>query len=62
MNKLAKALGVEITFVDAHLKDESWVTWVAERVQEVRKQRAQIMVSSAVESGSAIDMIAGELI
>lgn len=45
MNKLAKALGVKITFVDAHLKDESWVTWVAERVEEVRKQRVRIMAS-----------------
>lgn len=45
MTKLAKALGVKITFVDAHLKDEPWVKWVAERVEEVRKQRVGIMVS-----------------
>lgn len=46
MTKLAKALGVKVSFVDASLKDEPWVKWVAEQVREVRQQRVKIMVSA----------------
>ncbi|ORY77601.1 hypothetical protein BCR35DRAFT_305355 [Leucosporidium creatinivorum] len=54
MSKLAKALGVEITFVDAHLKDESWVRWVAERVEEVRRERRAIMAKARNINPSSI--------
>ncbi|GAA5934989.1 hypothetical protein JCM1841_007076 [Sporobolomyces salmonicolor] len=43
MSQLAKALGLKITFVDASLKDEPFIRWIAERVVEVRKERLRIM-------------------
>lgn len=49
MTTLARALGLEIEFIDASLKDEPFVKWIAERAVEVRKQRREIMVSSRVE-------------
>ena len=52
MSKLARALGVQVTFVDASLKDEPWVKWVAERVLEVRRQRVQIMVGLRLGAAS----------
>lgn len=51
MTTLARALGLEIEFIDASLKDEPFVKWIAERAVEVRKQRREIMVSSRVLKG-----------
>lgn len=47
MRKLAEALGVEITFVDAADKSEPFIRWIGERVGETRGLRARMMVSSA---------------
>jgi hypothetical protein len=44
MRKLAKGLGVEITFVDAASKDESFIKWIGERVAETRVLRRELMV------------------
>ncbi|GAA5876128.1 hypothetical protein JCM1840_002777 [Sporobolomyces johnsonii] len=43
MSQLAKAHGLKITFVDASLKDEPFIRWIAERAVEVRKERLRIM-------------------
>lgn len=47
MSKLARALGVEITFVDAADKREPFIKWIAERVAESRALRTSVMVSSS---------------
>ncbi|KAM0791918.1 hypothetical protein ACM66B_004172 [Microbotryomycetes sp. NB124-2] len=46
MTQLAKALGVEIEFVDASSKDEPFMKWIAERAVEVRRQRIEIMAEA----------------
>lgn len=43
MNKLARALGLRITFVDATRKDGPLVRWIAERVQEIRERKRAIL-------------------
>lgn len=45
MRKLADALGVEITFVDAARKEEPFIQWIGERVVESREKRRAVMVS-----------------
>ena len=45
MTRLANALGLELTFVDASLKDEPFIRWIAERAKEVRVQRLEHIVS-----------------
>lgn len=49
MRRLAKALGVEFTFVDAANKDEMFIQWIGERVMESREERKKVMVSFACE-------------
>lgn len=44
MSKLARALGVEVTFVDAADKGEGFIKWIAERVMESRDLRKVVMV------------------
>lgn len=46
MSKLARALGVEVTFVDAADKGEGFIRWIGERVGESRKLRQEVMVRS----------------
>ncbi|GAA5888998.1 hypothetical protein JCM6882_009712 [Rhodosporidiobolus microsporus] len=46
MTQLAKAHGLNLTFVDASLKSEPFIRWIAERVVEVRKQRLSIMAKA----------------
>jgi len=46
MTKLARALGVEITFVDASSKEEPFIRWIAEQAVIVRKQRLEIMAKT----------------
>lgn len=41
--KLADALGLRITFVDAESKEASFNKWIAERVYEVRQQKVALM-------------------
>lgn len=45
MQKLARALGLKIVFVDAFSKKEPFVKWIAERVAEVRGRKKALMVS-----------------
>ncbi|BGP19317.1 hypothetical protein JCM10213_006195 [Rhodosporidiobolus nylandii] len=53
MSDLAKAHGLKITFVDASLKSEPFIRWIAERAVEVRKDRLRIMAESqGVEEGT----------
>ena len=44
MGKVARALGLEIEWVDARRKEEGFVKWIAERVLEVRKEKVRLMV------------------
>ncbi|ORY87454.1 hypothetical protein BCR35DRAFT_338770 [Leucosporidium creatinivorum] len=46
MEKLAKALGVELTFVDATPPTTPILRWIAERVMEVREKKVKVMVKS----------------
>ncbi|GAA6010964.1 hypothetical protein JCM10207_004016 [Rhodosporidiobolus poonsookiae] len=43
MSELARAHGLQLTFVDATLKSEPFLKWIVERAVEVRKERLQIM-------------------
>lgn len=45
MTKLAKALGLEIIFVDAVDKESPFIRWIAEQVLEVRKRKSRLIVS-----------------
>lgn len=45
MDQLARAHGIELTFVDAVNKSEPFIKWIAERAAEVRPQRLEVMVS-----------------
>jgi len=51
MSKLGSALGVTITFVDAALKTEPFIQWIAERVKEQRESRSKILVSTNTTEG-----------
>lgn len=44
MRKLASALGLKITWVEARRKEEGFVRWIAERVLEVRREKVRLMV------------------
>lgn len=46
MEKLAKALGVELTFVDAMSPTAPILRWIAERVVEVREKKIKVLVTS----------------
>ncbi|KAM0747280.1 hypothetical protein T439DRAFT_329028 [Meredithblackwellia eburnea MCA 4105] len=46
MLKLASALGITITFIDAAVKDEPFFQWIAERVAETRKERVALMAKT----------------
>ncbi|GAA6023547.1 hypothetical protein JCM10207_005713, partial [Rhodosporidiobolus poonsookiae] len=46
MNKLARALGIEITFVDAADKHEPFIQWIAEKVVESRDERRKVMAKA----------------
>ena len=46
MRKLARALGLEIIFVDALDKESPVISWIAERVLEVRMRKARLIVRS----------------
>ncbi|KAK4697252.1 hypothetical protein P7C70_g8241, partial [Phenoliferia sp. Uapishka_3] len=56
MGKLARALGLNITFVDAANKDDNFFGWIAERVAETRAVRAALMVSPS-SSPSSLYMV-----
>nr|AIC33784.1 glycosyltransferase family 25 [Puccinia cf. psidii AE-2014] len=43
MRKLAAALGINITFIDAISKEHPMIGWIGERVSEVRKQKVKLM-------------------
>ncbi|ORY77595.1 hypothetical protein BCR35DRAFT_280062 [Leucosporidium creatinivorum] len=58
MNKLARALGVEVTFVDAADKGEGFIKWIAERVGESRQLRASVMAKARHTSPSSIGGLA----
>ena len=45
MRKLGRALGLELTFIDAAKKEEPFFQWIAERVAETRVKRRALMVS-----------------
>lgn len=53
MAKLAQALGIDLTFVDAADKHEPFLQWIAERVRESRDLRVKVMVSSRARGGGA---------
>lgn len=42
--QLAKAHGLDVTFVDAAHKNEPWIKWVAEQAQVVRRERLELTV------------------
>lgn len=44
INKIARALGIRVSFVDASIKDEPFFQWIAERVAETRARRVGLMV------------------
>lgn len=44
MERLARALGIEIEFIDAFDKSEPFFGWIAERVKESRQMRKKILV------------------
>ncbi|GAA5821581.1 hypothetical protein JCM11251_000920 [Rhodosporidiobolus azoricus] len=46
MLKMAKALGVEIEFIDAADKKEPFIKWIAERVSESREERRRVMAEA----------------
>lgn len=46
MGKMARALGLELRFVEAARKEEPTFGWIAERVLETRKFKAWLMVRS----------------
>ncbi|GAA5928260.1 hypothetical protein JCM3775_000560 [Rhodotorula graminis] len=46
MTQLARAHGLEITFVDAANKNEPFIRWIAERAVEVRRDRLKIMAKA----------------
>ena len=48
MLKLARAHGLELTFVDAVNKSEPFVKWIAEQAAHVRPERLEIMVRDAL--------------
>ncbi|GAA5945947.1 hypothetical protein JCM10213_006198 [Rhodosporidiobolus nylandii] len=54
MRKLARALGVEIDFVDAADKNEPFLRWIAERVAESRDERKTVMAKARSVSPSSI--------
>ncbi|GAA5942296.1 hypothetical protein JCM1841_002807 [Sporobolomyces salmonicolor] len=54
MRKLASALGIEITFVDAADKHEPFIQWIAERVQESRELRKSELAKARKVSPSSI--------
>lgn len=54
MEKLAKALGVELTFVDATPPTAPILRWIADRVVEVREKKVKVMMK-------ARKMAAGEI-
>ncbi|KAK9899305.1 hypothetical protein P389DRAFT_209278 [Cystobasidium minutum MCA 4210] len=43
MNKIAHALGLKFTFVDATGKDSPLIGWIAERVKEIRERKVKIL-------------------
>lgn len=43
MNKIARALGFQFTFVDATNKDSPIIGWIAERVKEIRDRKLKIL-------------------
>lgn len=48
MLNLARAHGLELTFVDAVNKSEPFVKWIAEQAAHVRPERLEIMVRDAL--------------
>ncbi|KAK4049216.1 hypothetical protein OIO90_005505 [Microbotryomycetes sp. JL221] len=56
MLQLAEALGVEIEFVDAADKNESFIQWIGERVAETRANKRQLIAKAQNKSP---DMIGG---
>ncbi|KAM0748259.1 hypothetical protein T439DRAFT_304637 [Meredithblackwellia eburnea MCA 4105] len=46
IGKLARAHGLEVTFVDAAYKNEPFMKWIAERAAEVRVQRLKLMAKA----------------
>ncbi|GAA5865064.1 hypothetical protein JCM8547_007701 [Rhodosporidiobolus lusitaniae] len=54
MSKLARALGVEIEFVDAADKNEPFLKWIAERVAESRDERRKVMARAQGVDPSSI--------
>lgn len=56
MVKLADALGLEFTFVDATDKEEGVIAWIGERVAEVRKLKAEIIANA---TGMRVEEIGG---
>ncbi|GAA5888982.1 hypothetical protein JCM6882_009706 [Rhodosporidiobolus microsporus] len=46
MARMAKALGVEIEFIDAADKREPFIKWIAERVAETREERRRVMAEA----------------
>ncbi|SDA02888.1 BZ3501_MvSof-1269-A2-R1_Chr11g02779 [Microbotryum saponariae] len=54
MTRLANALGVKLTFVDAALKDEPFIQWIGERVAETRELRRRVMAKARKASPASI--------
>ena len=56
MVKLADALGLEFTFVDATDKDDGVIAWIGERVVEIRRMKADIIAKA---TGMLVSEIGG---
>ena len=46
MDKIARALGLKFTYIDAMSKDSSMLGWIAERVSEVRQRKRPILAGA----------------
>ena len=46
MRKIAHALGLQFTFVDATSKDSALIGWIAERVKEIREKKRPILAKA----------------
>ncbi|GAA5974308.1 hypothetical protein JCM11641_006726 [Rhodosporidiobolus odoratus] len=54
MTKLARALGVRITFVDAADKHEPFIRWIAEQVYDSREERKKVMARARHTDSSTV--------
>lgn len=46
MSKLAKALGLHFTFVDATSKDSNFIRWIGERTAEIRRLKRKLLADT----------------